>query len=1811
MDNCILTKPQKQKQLLKRRFTQSTDGIEYCYGNTGNKLIMRHGQIYISLNGLTIDLISEIRCNNSREFKEALWIFIEMSYYVRNTQDLYDLELQWIDLISTIGLPMDWWEDGYKIQLRSGAHATIPRLNFNLDLKIAMGLNYDFVEVARTMLGTAMYLHSADIYMYPNFYQSLKMEMSQRTIKHRKHGYLAYSPFTTKHHRFCGCEWCEDNKKRIVNVYDIFHNCQIFGERPLKAMLVFESMDELDYERVGKSLFDLAYVCYIQHGDRTRIKYQRGRTQSWLWQDIYNTLLHPKIDVDKMTGFFERAKHFLNDEPSVQSMPDMYGFNEIIEILLSEPSVQSWWNGKFEHVLNLSDSSFKRIQFLLDKFVMTFERMAANVMSKVAHVFKICMITFLTFGLTYMLLTKGVPTTVATASALLVLKVLVPDITKCVKDRFLGPRVQSLEEEHESIFAILTRYMIETLVNPGKRVCDVWKSPIADLFIKRMAYFGDNRVKDGFEFFKEFFDELVTGFKRFLFVGILGTATPEDFLSERAPHQKWMDEVQKLQQSRTSGTLRYNELLADQLNAMYKQGNIYMQSRLYRKDYDKIRSHLITLLRIMEVCSSKIISPGSVRNPPVTIIFTGETGEGKSSLCYPFALSLLKRIFDREDPERSATLIHNWKQSIYVRASEQEFWDGYCGQFITMFDDFGQRVDSASNPSIELFEVIRGSNMFAFPLHMAQLEDKATTNFTSKIIIASSNLDKIKTESLNYPDALYRRFNICVKVQRIDKTKTEFDENNYRYQLFDMVRGVPGDMLTFEQLLERADSSYVNNKEFLNSISGWIARRLAPGEPVVQSLEETIEQVAYKCALEQEQLRRREERLKREAVRIQIKPISHCLVDGEFGLAWRKLKFKFMSSPTTSSWSSLTRLSNKFRFVGTESMSLGEKLKSKFELDPADIDVWWSNVRRMNDWALRLLKLLGLASVIAGGLYMGYSIYQSLLGGEQKPGRDKAEKNRILEKLRNEREKNEKIMDAIKENGTNELVAYVQSIVDANSEEVLSSVVKRNYYKLLCVVNGKDEVIGSTLFLKGQIALMNEHFKLSFDHFLKQDRDAKLKFVSHAGTKKFTCYLRDLKFKSYGNSFSSDLPSNDAMTVEIKEAYRHHDITPQFVERHQMSKVKYLDVKLPLLVYADGGEPQMIIKYAPGDTYSKWVNDPTPAYCGTEKRVHYVAGWEYFLETRNKDCGAPLIIRNSKIGPGKIVGIHSNGTPSGKGFCPALFREDIEDMLKPYGDIITMEVYSQVTEQETLKYPECEFEEIGKVEKPVFANSKTKIRKSPVYECFGPAKTKPCALHTVIVDGERFDPREYRTRKLGKPNTPIPEPFVKRAKKTVSDFVCGVLIANKSRLTPDIRMKYTYSETVKGIPGERFINSVKRTTSMGYPFVLSGMTRFDVWGRNDEYDLTRPESKKMEESMNNILREAEQGRGIPAIFVQTLKDERKPLKKAHQTRQFSAGPLDYLLACKNKFQGVVAAIETCKNECGISVGTNPYSDYGSIARLLLKNGNRIGAGDFSGFDASQNREMLEAATEVLIDVAVKVLDADKVDVMQMRTLMESLLASYQLSHDHLVRWTHSLPSGHFLTAIVNSIFSLIVITACYDLALYKRDNQFVNVLMLSKLFRDGFVVAYGDDHLICFPLDTIGIFNELTMPDLMSFFGMEYTLESKEGVASQPFRLLKDVTYLKRGFRHDNELHSYCAPLALDTVLETPYWNKGVADAKGQAIENLEHSLLELSLHDEGTWDTWFPKIHEVLVEKLNFFTNYNDYRSTQLIAVSLDDPYA
>jgi hypothetical protein len=272
--------------------------------------------------------------------------------------------------------------------------------------------------------------------------------------------------------------------------------------------------------------------------------------------------------------------------------------------------------------------------------------------------------------------------------------------------------------------------------------------------------------------------------------------------------QDWYAQVQTLVSQHTSEDIARRPGKILEVQSLVRQG-LRMKAQLqeYRVD-PKLMTAFDVHFRVLQLYFFQAQSSGAFRGgprvEPINVYIYGKSGVGKTGLINFLAIDMLKIDGMPKKDGKS-----DYTEELYYRAIEQEFWDGYCGQRIVVYDDFGQLIDSQQKPNLEYMEWIRTGNMAPMPLHMAHLQDKAKSFFTSRVVIATSNnaLSDVKIPSLSAPEAFKRRIDICVevtnaseftklveerygdRVERLDQQKVEkltgkpFSTKSYRFTM--------------------------------------------------------------------------------------------------------------------------------------------------------------------------------------------------------------------------------------------------------------------------------------------------------------------------------------------------------------------------------------------------------------------------------------------------------------------------------------------------------------------------------------------------------------------------------------------------------------------------------------------------------------------------------------------------------------------------------------------------------------------------------------------------------------------------------------------------------------------------------------------------------------------------------------------------------------------------------------------------------------------------------------------------------------------
>jgi len=175
----------------------------------------------------------------------------------------------------------------------------------------------------------------------------------------------------------------------------------------------------------------------------------------------------------------------------------------------------------------------------------------------------------------------------------------------------------------------------------------------------------------------------------------------------------------------------------------------------------------------------------------------------------------------------------------------------------------------------------------------------------------------------------------------------------------------------------------------------------------------------------------------------------------------------------------------------------------------------------------------------------------------------------------------------------------------------------------------------------------------------------------------------------------------------------------------------------------------------------------------------------------------------------------------------------------------------------------------------------------------------------------------------------------------------------------------------------------------------------------------------------------------------------------------------------------------------------------------------------------------------------------------------------------LVEFWGSNPSGHPLTVIIN----------CLVNSLYMRYVWHEVGHDLAEFKKFVALITYGDDN-------TIGVhpeksdFNHTSIRDMLAQIGVEYTMADKSA-ESIPFINIKDISFLKRGWRFEEEVGSFVAPLEEDSIFKMLTKNIPSTEvcAEQQGVDLCHSALREYWFYGRETFEQKRTMFEEIIQE--------------------------
>jgi hypothetical protein len=1165
---------------------------------------------------------------------------------------------------------------------------------------------------------------------------------------------------------------------------------------------------------------------------------------------------------------------------------------------------------------------------------------------------------------------------------------------------------------------------------------------------------------------------------------------------------------------------------------------------------DKVSYLLSAFKPIVQHCETNVNPNNGPRNYPLGILVCGPTNVGKSLFTMPFLLSLLAAVIEEN---HLSDFLKNHNDYIFFRANENEFWDGLKSrQFAVVYDDFGQRRDTAGTPNPDAFEIIRMINSAPYHLHFSSIIDKSKNYAHPKVVFATTNLNNVRFQSIISNEAVIRRFHIkvcqvpkkefCVDPNvtqvwerrlDIDKVRAQYPSNVndpstfavpeiLEYVEWDFVRGCPldgGKTFSYDGLLAHAEKTYID----LNST----------GTQMLQYHELVKRSVAKRRGFVPEGYASDDESDSDE--------VYHDCVERKF--------FDNVSD------------------ILNDRMYRGDA-----------------------DTAREIMKfcgvVLGVIAVYKGCSYLFRNMFAP--GAESSGTKGKAvtkRKAKIGTKTGNKiaMRRAAKVASRMGPEGADGAV---------NSQfEFVVSVLKRNVYMLFIdELDDEDQPtgnklrLGSVIFLCGTTFCMPVHFES-----MMFERGSTVMYFCDpfSGMIRFKCDYDNAKVDTMEENETLDLLY---VKLPLGVCREHSDIRNAIPDQSKFKEGSRFQCIMPVW------RSEMLSFLNPvvniGQDHEYPVGD----------EIKKSRALTYSAQTLHSDCGSPLFCLDPRVGRPSIIGFHVAGASSaffGKACAGvALFHKNMQSDLKLLDAVSDLSISENIPLQsESIEFDG--FVPLTKLPQP-HVPSTTKIKPSPFHQKLWDVLTEPAALKPFVnSEGERIDPAAIARAKYSHEPSCIDI-------DTIDEIYPHVrkLVLNKTAEEPWLPRLFSFEEAVKGIDGVPGCEGVNRSSSAGYPYNLEKIKGKAKWfGRDGDIDVNNRNYLEMKSKVEKWITDASNGVRNLNVFVDYLKDERRPKAKvaAGKTRQFMACNIELLIAFKMYFGDFIRSIYHNRIYNGVAVGVDPVSEWPQLAAYLQSvHKVKFTAGDYSAFDA---KIPMYIGYKILDVIESFYVDSTAEHRRVRRVLFLEIVNSMHLSNGVLYEFVGGNPSGNPMTAIYNSIANIFLIYAC-GWRCYKDLNPDIEHIdeILLKLFKNTTVTTYGDDNIVGYAPEFKPYFEQSVLTEYMlKMFGYEYTNEAKDSNLVSD-RDLTECTFLKRAFRKEG--HKVYAPLDISVLRETLNWCKGSDIAEFQL--RIEAVLAELSLHGREVFEEHAPKICSLALSEMNFLPENSKFKDAIVSSRSL-----
>jgi len=418
--------------------------------------------------------------------------------------------------------------------------------------------------------------------------------------------------------------------------------------------------------------------------------------------------------------------------------------------------------------------------------------------------------------------------------------------------------------------------------------------------------------------------------------------------------------------------------------------------------------------------------------------------------------------------------------------------------------------------------------------------------------------------------------------------------------------------------------------------------------------------------------------------------------------------------------------------------------------------------------------------------------------------------------------------------------------------------------------------------------------------------------------------------------------------------------------------------------------------------------------------------------------------------------------------------------------------------------------------------------------------------------------------------------------------------------------------TVNGVPNLKFADKVDPKTSAGFPWNEPKERHMEDAdpSKHDTYALYADNNFIPQVFSSEIMKlvaynEDLYDRGFCArpIMRVATKDEPTLLVKNgvpnDKVRALTCAPIHLSYSIRKYFLPVAAFISRYPVEFECAVGINAQGPQWDILikHIVSFGQDRMVAGDFKKYDQHMSAMTINVVLNIMIWLADTYMDYTVKDLRIMRSMTTDISYPLILIDNDLIQLFGSNPTGHNMTAYVNSLVNSIY-QRCIYFSIYPDKTPFNKYVKL---------ITYGDDNAMGVSPD-VGHYNHVLMSALYAKQGIVYTMADKDA-KSVPYIHIRDLDFLKHNSRFVERFGMW-----ISTLAEMSIYKSLMSNVKSQAlnpdevsIQCLQTALHEWSFYDRAYFNDKQQKVLELIHRAFHNKINENTTPSIDVFTRSYD----